>query len=229
MSAAPVSATALLERVGKAIRRDARLDPVGSLQRFVTASSEYGEANYHGGPRPGPVRGLGWHATAGDTADGAMGWLDRVLKRGEGKASYNYLIDRDTAAGGSMRIVRFLDPSVVAYHAGRSSWPTIPGRWGSLNTTTIGIAWANDNGSDGNLDDDPLTDFQLCAGLWLAAVLCERYKLDPRAHMVGHREMSPGRKTDPLPRVIDMSAFREATAVVLTRRVHRRRAERAAA
>ena len=157
---------------------------------------------YHGGKRPSDPLGIIIHCTAGDTASGAISWLNRILKNGEhGKASYNYIIEK----GGA--ICRMAKPDIIAYHAGLSSWPTLPSRFGSLNHCTIGIAFANDNGSDDNPLDDALTIAQLESCMWLCATFCRQYSI-PVKHILGHIEVSPGRKFDPLPAILDMNHWR---------------------
>lgn len=162
-------------------------------------------ARYQGGRRTSPVLGIILHCTAGDTVEGATSWLNRFLKNGEGKASYHYLIAK------SGRITRTLDPGMVAYHAGRSRWPGLPDSNGSLNHCTVGIGWANDNGSDADLCDDDLTPEQIGAGLWLCEAMMSRYGVPPN-YVLGHREVSPGRKSDPLPRILDLPAWRARLA-----------------
>ena len=173
------------------------------------------DARYHGGTREHPVRGIVWHCTAGDTVNGARSWLDRLDRSPEGKpvpipgakrASYHYLIGKDGA------IVRTVHPEMVAYHAGLSAWPglSLPGV-NTVNPTTIGIAFANDDGSDENPADDPLTAAQLESGLWLGAVLMAQYGIVADLNR-GHREVSPHRKVDPLPRILDMDHWRALLA-----------------
>jgi len=140
-----------------------------------------------------------------------MSWLNRVTNTAESpahRASYHYIIDKPWP-----RIVRFLPPDYVAWHAGASWWPTPPvrkwGVWQSVNRISLGVAFANDNGADNDERDDALTAWQFEAGLWLCVTLCRKYNIPPE-RVLGHREVSPGRKTDPLPRVLNMDAFRAA-------------------
>lgn len=172
------------------------------------------DARYQGGPRVMPVLALIWHATAGDTFAGARGWLDRMVRLEDGthkklppekRGSYHYGIEKDGA------IKRTVDPGHVALHAGESTWGGLPCRAGSLNQCSIGIAFANDNGSDANPADDDLTPEQLESGLWLGRTLMKRYDIAAEFNL-GHREVSPGRKTDPLPRILDMDLWRQQLA-----------------
>jgi N-acetyl-anhydromuramyl-L-alanine amidase AmpD len=171
------------------------------------------DARYQGGTRTSPVLALIWHATAGDTAAGARGWMDRLDKvvTPEGtvakllppskRASYTYLIDKNGD------ILRTVHPGIIANHAGRSAWPSLPSRDNSLNHCSLGISFANDNGSDNDPTDDDLTPEQLESGLWLGRTLISLYKI-PVAHNLAHREVSPGRKFDPLDRILDMDVWR---------------------
>lgn len=177
-----------------------------SYQQFVVNGPR---AKYHGGSRLVTPSMVVVHATGGDTADGAMTWLNRVLANGEHKASYHYLIDKPR-----QQILRFCPVDLIAYHAGVSAWPDAPMPWQSVNRISIGVAFANDNGDDQNLADDPLTPWQQQAGLWLVTTLCRQYQI-PANRVLGHREVSPGRKTDPLPRILSMDTFRAQVAAEL--------------
>lgn len=158
------------------------------------------DAEDHGGKRL-RTEFIVWHCTAGDTAEGAMSWMNSP----HAVASYHYLLDKDG------KIFRFLHPDLVAYHAGLSAWPntgTTVGMRGSLNSRSVGVSFANDNGSDRNLNDDPLTLAQVESGLWLGRTLMRIYGVAPAMNL-GHLEVSPGRKTDPLPRILDMTHWRQ--------------------
>lgn len=160
-------------------------------------------AEDHGGKRL-RTELIVWHATAGDRADSAMEWMNSP----KATASYHYIIDKDGT------IYRFLHPDLVAYHAGKSAWPNpghSGGMRGSVNARSLGVAFANDNGSDANEADDDLTREQVESGLWLGRTLMRLYAV-PATLNLGHREVSPGRKTDPLPRVLDMAHWRNLLA-----------------
>jgi N-acetyl-anhydromuramyl-L-alanine amidase AmpD len=183
-----------------------------SLQHLVRVRDD---ARYLGGTRRrSTITGIVMHCTAGDRVDAAVGWMNRALGTAEGKASYHYLIGKTEADG----MHRMAPVDRIAYHAGYSHVPPVPTswwtRWGSLNASTIGIAWANDNGSDANPDDDELTPWQREAGLWLCALWCRQLNIDA-SRVWGHAEVAPGRKTDPLPRICDMDAWRADVARTL--------------
>lgn len=174
--------------------------PLHSLQYRV---KEGDFPRYHGGTRVKAPKGIIIHCTAGDTVAGAVGWMNRILKNGEGgKTSYDYLIEKDGT------IVTMGRAKVITYHAGKSRWHSLPSRFGSLNHCTLGIAFANDNGSDNNPHDDPLTIAQIESCTWLCCVMIEKFPTITVPHILGHIEVSPGRKFDPLPRILNMDWFR---------------------
>lgn len=157
----------------------------------------------------GPLRVeyLIWHATAGASAQSSREWLNRRNPDGTALppskwASYTYIIDHDGT------IYRHTPLDQVACHAGRSQYPVPRGgvqAGRSLNNRSLGIAFANMN------DGTPLTAAQLKSARWLAAVLMKRFGV-PAQNNLGHREVSPGRKTDPLPQTLNMNAWRAECA-----------------
>ena len=162
-------------------------------------------AVHHGPLRVGTqVTLLVMHTTDGGSARSSIDYLNTTDDK---TASYHYLIDRDGA------ILRMTAPNLVAYHAGDSAWPNpIPATRGnpdrpnggrSVNRISIGIAWANKG--------EPLTDEQIESAEWLCGALCHEYAIDT-AMVLGHREVSPGRKVDPEPQVIGMDEWRALLA-----------------
>lgn len=182
------------------------MSALGSFQRYVTQWPH--EITRGLRPRTRKAEGLIVHATAGDWADGTLGWWQKLLRLGELPFLYNYLIDRGTTPE-TRRIWRIGDPSrQYVLHAGFSSWSGKRTTF-SLNSTTEGIALANDNGSDGNLSDDNLTPFQRDALLWLCVVRCRVNRIDPLVRVRSHGEVSGFRgKTDPLPSILNMDELR---------------------
>lgn len=177
-----------------------------SLQYRVRSPVE--TAKYHGGVRPSDrYQAIVVHSTAGHSSKESLSWLNRVLKNGEGKASYNYVIDRDGT------IWRFLPANIVAYHAGRSAWPGVTSQFGSINVSSIGIAL-----DDENAVGDTLPDIQLESLFWLCVTFCRQYRIDP-SKIISHREcaLPAGRKDDPLPSILDMPAWRERVVMELAR------------
>ena len=122
------------------------------------------------------------HATVGSW-ESALSWMLNHHSR----VSAHYLI------GKQGRIARLVPEQEEAWHAGLSSWPGFPSHRSSLNWRSIGIELENAN--DGK---DPYTEYQIgtCAGL--VSRLSREHGIPlSRQRVVGHWEISPGRKTDP--------------------------------
>jgi N-acetylmuramoyl-L-alanine amidase len=158
------------------------------------------------------------HYTAGRTLEESVNWLARK----ESRASAHVVIGRDGA------VVQMVPFDVVAWHAGASEWG---GRVG-LNRWSIGIELDNAgrltrHGSRwrawyGGLfePEDVLeathrheaapsgwhtyTQVQLDAALEVCSLLAQRYDI---REVLGHDDISPGRKVDPGP-AFPMSSFR---------------------
>lgn len=151
-------------------------------------------AKYHGGARPwSAINMIVMHCTAGGSARSSIEWMNRP--NADNKTSYAYLIDRDGM------IYRMCAPLLTAYHAGDSAFPADPAKAPKQGTTvnrrSLGIAWANYN------DGEPLTAKQIESGLWVCATYCRGSNTSiPVPRVVGHSEVSPGRKTDPSPAVL---------------------------
>ena len=83
-------------------------------------------ARYHGGTRPASdIFYLIAHATFGGTFMSSIDYMNRDLDDPKGpgkKTSYHYGIER------TGKIVRMLDPLMIAYGAGDSAWPN-PIHW----------------------------------------------------------------------------------------------------
>ena len=56
-----------------------------------------------------------------------------------------------------------------------------------------------------------LTAEQLASGEWLAREMMARFNV-PSSRVLAHREVSPGRKFDPLPAILDMNDWRTRLA-----------------
>jgi N-acetylmuramoyl-L-alanine amidase len=171
------------------------------LQKYVVAPPE--PARWHGGLRQERPSMLVLHTTISTSLEGTIRYLnhDAPRERPSKRASYNYLIDLRP------RIVRWLDPLAIAYHAGSSAWPDPPKKGQSVNRRAIGIAWVN--------PDRPgteLNDWQMEAGLWLCVTLARRFNIK-RWNIAGHKEVSPGRKMDPA--IVHMPSFRSAVEAEL--------------
>ena len=163
------------------------------------------------------------HYTAGGSASGSLNHMANAAAR----ASAHLVIGRD---GAVTQMGRFNEK---LWHAGRSSWKGIDG----LNAHSVGIElanWGKLNGSPGNwktwvgrsvADDDAIAaahkhepgvirgwevypEAQVDACIAASRAICEAYGLGP-AEIVGHDDISPGRKSDPGP-AWDMARFRAA-------------------
>lgn len=182
---------------------------IGNLQSRVKV---FDDAVHHGGERGAGPAMLIWHSIR-DRGNAAA--VRRYLNSTKEKvASYHYLIDRDGS------IERMCRPEWVAYHAGDSAWPhpkVGDGTEGcrpngkSVNAISLGFAFctdddgANNRDEGGGGDDERPNLLQLESGLWLAKVYMTRYDIPPSLNL-GHREVSPGRKTDPIG--LDMNEWR---------------------
>ncbi len=132
------------------------------------------------------------HATASgrmQTGRNVIGWMNSQPN----PISYHYVIEKD----GTM--LRMTDPLKIAFHAGVSAWPGKPSGRMSVNARSIGIAFVNDNVAE------MLTEPQLESGEWLCRTWMGKLGVGPSA-IVAHREVAPGRKTDPV--TLPMGAWR---------------------
>lgn len=132
------------------------------------------------------------HSTASSrtsTAKGVASWMNGQPN----PISYHYLVDRNGD------ILRMADPKFTAYHAGVSAYPKRPVGRESVNRRSIGISFVNDNLTE------LLTNEQLESGDWLCRVWMGKLGVGPEA-VVGHKEVSPGRKTDP--KMLNMDRWR---------------------
>jgi len=158
------------------------------------------------------------HYTAGGSLQESVDWLAQSAS----KASAHIVIGRDG------RVVQQVPFDTVAWHAGASSWE---GRLG-LNRWSIGIEldnagrlvphgrkWRSWFGGSFNTSDvleathkhesapagwHLYTPVQIAVALELASFLVEQYHL---RDVIGHEDISPGRKSDPGP-AFPMDSFR---------------------
>ncbi len=150
-----------------------------------------------------------WHCTAGGSARGSMEWLARP----NSGAGYHFLIDRDGTVTALVPLTR------IAWHAGLSAWPVpvagVPAR-SSVNAKSVGVSFANWNVGVDEKNHETITEAQIAAGVALAKALAVKYPAlnNPNNH-VRHRDVAPGRKSDPLPVVLDWLAFRTALEAAL--------------
>jgi len=126
------------------------------------------------------------HGTAGGYK-GSLAWL----KDRESEASTHYLI---TKTGD---IYQMVADEKKAWHAGESRWDGE----GDCNQYSLGIELENEED-----DNDPYPGEQIAAAIMLCKFKQQEYEISPD-RIVGHKEISPGRKTDPVG--IDMVEFRK--------------------
>ena len=119
------------------------------------------------------------HYTGMKTAEDALARLCDP----EAKVSAHYVVDEE---GGILRLV---DESRRAWHAGVSSWQ---GRE-RLNDCSIGIEIVNPGHEWGYR---PFTDAQYRALEWLCPAILKRWSIPP-ARVLAHSDVAPDRKEDP--------------------------------
>lgn len=118
------------------------------------------------------------HATATTGLDSPLEWLCNK----KSKVSAHYLI---SAAG---RIIQLVAENDIAWHAGDSEWAGARG----VNVFSIGIELVNAN--DGKMAY-PVEQLDACARL--VADICLERDIHIK-DVVGHEDIAPGRKTDPM-------------------------------
>lgn len=101
----------------------------------------------------------------------------------EAKVSAHYLIAEDG------QIVRMVEESKRAWHAGRSHWRGFD----DINSASIGIELVNPGHEFGYR---PFPDAQIDALIPLVAAIVERHGIT-RGNIVGHSDIAPTRKQDP--------------------------------
>jgi len=127
------------------------------------------------------------HATATPGISSPLAWLCDP----SAKASAHYLIGLD---GTTYRLVHEQD---VSWHAGESRWRSmeyVNPKTGkpTVNNCSIGIELVNPN--DGYT---PYPEAQLAVCAQLVRAICEEYSVGLE-DVVGHADVAPGRKNDPL-------------------------------
>jgi N-acetylmuramoyl-L-alanine amidase len=170
----------------------------------MTARAEV-TARYVGGPRR-ETDLVVWHATAGESASSSLNWMNRPGVPSAQQSSYHAIVERDG------RVFLMAPVHRRAYHAGRSAWPVPPDGEiiGSINGRSIGIAFANRNLPRGDAKYEAVTEGQIDSAIELLLFWKARYPwLGNPAQHIRHRDCAPGRKSDPLPDILDWDAFRE--------------------
>lgn len=146
-----------------------------------------------------------WHATTGDSLRSSLEWVARP----DSTSGFHLGLDRD----GSVQLSTPLQ--FVAWHAGQSAWPVPSGGvpdHASVNARSVGIEFANKN--DGI---EQITPAQIESAVRVVTELAARYPwLKTVAAHVRHRDIAPGRKSDPDPRGFDWPAFQSRLAEAFT-------------
>ena len=119
------------------------------------------------------------HYTGMETGQGA---LDR-MRDPEAKVSAHYMVWEDG------RVVRLVDESRRAWHAGLSSWQGDD----DLNSRSIGIEIVNPGHEFGYR---AFPDVQIDAVMELSKGILSRHRIPPR-NVIAHSDIAPGRKEDP--------------------------------
>jgi len=101
----------------------------------------------------------------------------------EAEVSAHYMIDEDGT------VFQLVDEDMRAWHAGRSYWRGIT----DVNSASVGIELVNPGHEFGYR---PFADAQIDALIPLLAEIKVRHDI-PRANIVGHSDVAPGRKEDP--------------------------------
>jgi N-acetylmuramoyl-L-alanine amidase len=126
-----------------------------------------------------PVSILVLHYTGMEDAASAIAWLSNP----KSKVSCHYLVSEDG------KIVRMVDESKRAWHAGRSYWRGIT----DINGASIGIEIVNPGHEFGYR---PFPEEQMSALIPLVADIVKRHGIT-RGNVVGHSDIAPKRKQDP--------------------------------
>jgi N-acetylmuramoyl-L-alanine amidase len=131
------------------------------------------------------------HYTAMESAQAAIDWLCNP----EAEVSAHYVI----APGG--KITQLVAEEMRAWHAGVGSWQ---GK-GDVNSRSIGIELSNKG-------DHPFAAAQMDVLEALLAEIMQRWDIGPDG-VIGHSDMSPGRKIDPGPKFDWLRLARQGLAV----------------
>ena len=115
------------------------------------------------------------HYTGMEDDDQALGWLCN----GESEVSSHYYIHRDGS------ILQLVDEDLRAWHAGKAFWKGES----DINSCSIGIEIANAGHED-------FTDEQMASVTVLCKDIIQRHDI-PASRVLGHSDVSPGRKIDP--------------------------------
>jgi N-acetylmuramoyl-L-alanine amidase len=126
-----------------------------------------------------PVTLIVLHYTGMPDAASAISWLANP----QAKVSAHYLVTEDG------QIVRMVDESKRAWHAGQAYWRGIT----DVNSASIGIEIVNPGHEWGYR---PFPEKQLGALIPLVHDIKERHRIT-RGNIIGHSDVAPARKQDP--------------------------------
>lgn len=129
--------------------------------------------------RAAPVSILVLHYTGMPDAASAISWLANP----QSKVSAHYVVTEDG------QIVRMVDESKRAWHAGRSWWRGIR----DINSASVGIEIVNPGHEWGYR---PFPDTQMEVLIPLVHDIMQRHQIT-RGNVVGHSDIAPARKQDP--------------------------------
>ena len=146
----------------------------GQLDQVRTPNKEWVATVNFGTRKPNYVI---LHHTAQNSTDHTI----RTFHNERVGVSAHYVIGRDG------KVVQMLNELYRAHHAGVGKW----GNDTDLNSSSIGIEL------DNNGTTDPWPDVQIQALIQLLQHLKASYKI-PQANFIGHADIAPGRKIDPI-------------------------------
>jgi N-acetylmuramoyl-L-alanine amidase len=168
------------------VPRSSPVSPTRTAPRPIVTTPEVGAPeitwvgtpNFDRRPNPNDISAIVMHSTANGSLERVVEWFNNPAAQ----VSAHYTVGKDG------RIVQHVRDRDRAWHAGKSIWNGRP----SLNTWSIGIEMVNFNNGQ-----DPYPETQHQAVAKLCTNLCRKYDIKPEL-IIGHRDVSPGRKTDPL-------------------------------
>ena len=134
------------------------------------------------------------HYTAMASAERARDWLCNP----DSGVSAHYVIGRQ---GTVWQLVR---EDMRAWHAGLGAWGSV----GEVNSRSIGIEIANTGA-------EPFPEPQMAALECLLSGILQRWRIPPE-RVIGHSDMTPGRKIDPGPRLDWARLARRGLAIAAT-------------
>ncbi len=176
------------------------------------------EATHYGTGRKKPISMVILHYTAGGSMAGTVNYFARSESP---KVSANYIVDRKENSGKKFPdgVVQMVNLNDRAWHAGRSEWQGK--KW--LNAVSCGVeianygplakkgnrflTWSGSKYSSrypepiliGDQYWEPYSDFQYETVAALCALLMEKFPEITVDRILGHSDVSPGRKIDPGP------------------------------